>query len=160
MSPSDSDRPADPSADIETALQSLKEAGTGLRIQFLREDSCLARDRVEHPEVKTRWTGEISGQPVSPEETDAALDRMSASLQSAGWELKEDLTDAYPGEIRSVSHKKGDLFATASYQGNGPEGLRVFISTSCWDNPKGHQLLRSELDPDYGTSSSIYSDSN
>ena len=129
-----------------------------MEIRYLREESCLAEERVENTEVETRWVGEISGQAAPPETPDTVLDGISAHLQGEGWELKEDVTDAYLDEIRSVNLEKGDLFVSASHRSDGPQGIEVFVSTGCWENPKGHRMLRSELDPEYGTPSSIYDD--
>ena len=156
--------PRDPT-DLETTLQALVQErgeGSGLRIERLHEESCLSRERNEHPETETRWSGTAEGEAPPPEQTHAALDRMALHLEEAGWELVEETTNPedYNGEIRSLTYQKDELAVTATYENQGASSKfwEVFISTPCQQNPEGHQLVRSELDPDYGTPSSIYSD--
>ena len=156
--------PRDP-ADLETTLQALLEQqgqGSGLRINRLHEESCLSRERNEHPETETRWSGAAEGKAPPPEQTHAALDRMALHLEEAGWELLSETTNPadYNGEIRSLTYQQGELAVTLKYENSGAASKfwKVFIRTPCHKNPEGHLLVRSELDPDYGTPSSIYSD--
>ena len=156
--------PYDPT-EMENVLQGLLEQqgqGSGLSINRLNEESCLSRERNEHPETETRWSGVAAGPAPSPEQTHAALDRMALYLEENGWELLEETTNPedYNGEIRSLTYQQGELAVTMKYENNGATSKfwKVFISTECHRNPEGHLLVRSELDPDYGTPSSIYSD--
>lgn len=157
--------PYDP-AEMENVLQGLLKQqgeGSGLRINRLHEESCLSRERNKHPETETRWSGAAEGKSPPPEQTHAALDRMALHLEEAGWELLSETTNPedYNGKIRSLTYQQGELAVTLKYEKNGAtsKSWKVFISTPCHKNPEGHLLVRSELDPDYGTPSSIYSDS-
>ena len=163
-SSNESSSPRDP-ADLETALQALlRESGadSGLDIERVNEESCLSAERNDHPETETRWSGVAVGAAPAAEQTHAALDRMAEYLQKDGWELVEETTNPedYNGEIRSFTYQKDDLDVTATYENQSASAKiwEVFITTPCQKNPEGHQLVRSELDPDYGTPSSIYSD--
>ncbi len=156
--------PYDPT-EMENVLQGLLEQqgqGSGLSINRLNEESCLSRERNEHPETETRWSGVAAGPAPSPEQTHAALDRMALYLEENGWELLEETTNPedYNGEIRSFTYQQGELAVTVKYENQSASAKiwEAFISTECHQNPEGHLLVRSELDPDYGTPSSIYSD--
>ncbi|MCQ1996480.1 hypothetical protein [Arthrobacter sp. zg-Y1171] len=161
--PTDSARSVDPVNELETIMRGLLDEGKGvLTIESLREESCLAPERVDHPEVETGWIGQAAGTLPSSEEADASLERIATYLRNEGWELKQDATDNSPNAraTRLVSFQKDPMFITVEYL-NETSGARLdfLLTTDCRENPEGHQVVRSELDPDYGTPSSIYSDS-
>ncbi|MEB7449336.1 hypothetical protein [Arthrobacter koreensis] len=145
---------------FEQLLPALAEqAGSGLRIEDLREESCL-RPEIEEQQLETRWLGIASGEVPDGGTANAALDRIGQWLDAEGWELQDEVT--YPpdelGDIRVLMYSLDDVNLTATYRNSGRPWVEVLAVSPCRENPPEHQMQRSTLDPEYGLSSQYYQD--
>lgn len=128
-----------------------------LDIDLLREQSCL-RPELEKPQTQTAWIGHASGDVEEPGEANASLDSIRDYLIGHGWEQKNETT-AEIGDVRTLYFRNGELGATAAYDRTDHYGeVSVSLSTPCLEHPEEHQMVRSELDPDFGLSSQYYTD--
>ncbi|MFZ3453989.1 hypothetical protein [Arthrobacter sp. 7Tela_A1] len=147
-------------AQFEQLLPSLVEqAGEGLEIRKLREESCL-RPEIEEQQLETGWLGSAAGRVNDPETANAALDRLRNWLDSEGWEYRNEVTNPPEegGEIRVLIYRKDDVSVTATHRDDGGHLVEVLAKSPCTENPPEHQMQRSELDPQYGIPSQYYQD--
>lgn len=137
----------------------VEQADAGLRIEDLREASCL-RPEIKEQQLETRWLGIASGSVPDSATANAALDRIGAWLDAEGWELEDELVSppADVGDVRVLVYSQDDVVLTATYRESGQPWVEVLANTPCRENPPEHQMQRSELDPDYGISSQYYQD--
>lgn len=138
----------------------VEQAEAGLDIEALREESCL-RVEIEEQQLETRWLGAASARVDGPETANAALDRLREWLDAEGWEFRNEVSNPPEehGDIRVLLYRKDDLGVTAAFRDDGGPLIEVLLTSRCTENPKEHQMKRSELDPDYGLSSQYYKDS-
>ncbi|MBD8044233.1 hypothetical protein H9638_10490 [Arthrobacter sp. Sa2BUA2] len=137
----------------------VEQAGAGLRIADLREESCL-RPEIEEQHLETRWLGVASSQVADASIANEALDRMGAWLDDEGWELLDEVS--YPpeerGDVRVLMYLRDDIGITVTYRNSPSPWVEILLTSDCRENPAGHQMERSELDPNYGLSSQYYKD--
>lgn len=137
----------------------LEQADVGLRIEDLREESCL-RPEIKDQQLETRWLGTASGPVPDSGSANAALDRIGSWLDAEGWELEDELfsAPADAGDVRVLVYSQDDVLLTAAYRESEGPYVEVVANTPCRENPPEHQMQRSELDPEYGISSQYYQD--
>ncbi|WP_152969841.1 MULTISPECIES: hypothetical protein [Arthrobacter] len=73
----------------------VEQAGAGLQIEDLREESCL-RPEIEEQQLETRWLGKASSPVADTETANTVLDRIGAWLDEEGWERQNEVS--YPPE--------------------------------------------------------------
>ncbi|WP_157075237.1 hypothetical protein [Arthrobacter luteolus] len=138
----------------------IEEAGAGLDLEHLREESCL-RPEIKEQQLETRWLGSASGLVEDTAAASAALDRVGTWLDAEGWERQNEVS--YPpeegGDVRVLLYTKDDLGVTATHHEDGDASVEILLTSPCRENPKEHQMERSKLDPEYGLSSEYYEDS-
>lgn len=134
--------------------------GSELTLKRLREETCLSPESKD-PQTRTAWIGWAEG-PVSDEAAaQSALDALDTQLTGDGWEKKNETSPSseVPGEIRTLYFSKDELGLTAGLQRTATqETLTLKLSSPCTDQPVEHRMQRSELDPEYGMSSTSYDD--
>lgn len=137
----------------------VEQADAGLRIEDLREESCL-RPEIEEQQLETRWLGIATGAVPDSGTANAALDRIGAWLDAEGWELEDELVSppADVGDVRVLVYSQDDVVLTATYREGGQPLVEVLANTPCRENPPEHQMQRSELDPEFGIPSQYYQD--
>ena len=137
----------------------LAQAGAGLGVEKLREESCLAPE-IEDQQAETNWVGKVTGPVADTASANSALDRVAGWLDAEGWEKQNEVS--YPpeegGEVRSMVYSKDSVGLTATYRRAAAPMVEILVSTPCMDNPPEHRMQRSEQDPDYGLSSQYYED--
>ena len=148
-------------AQFEELLPALiEEAGAGLDLEHLREESCL-RPEIEEQQLETRWLGVASSQVAGAAVAHEALDRMGAWLDAEGWQLLNEVSNPPEegGDVRVLLYTKDDLGVTATYRESSSPWVEILLTSPCRENPEDHRMVRSELDPEYGLSSQYYEDS-
>ena len=132
-----------------------------LEVVAVREESCL-RIEIEEQQTKTRWIGSLEGLPADAAAANGALDSIRAALETDGWSLISETDDPgnEVGDVRVLSFQQGGMDLSAVYARNGDvaESVEILATTDCTEHPDEHQMLRSELDPEYGISSRYYPD--
>lgn len=127
--------------------------GASMKYQRVREESCGRPDEGE-PAAKTAWIGWASGKVTSHAAVNRALTGMDTYLRSDGWEKKREVAEAdnHPSIARALYYHRDGLDLTAEVQrtGNGL-AMDLNLESPCTDQPSGHQLEHSRLDPDGGT---------
>lgn len=73
----------------------VEQAGAGLQIEDLREESCL-RPEIEEQQLETRWLGKASSPVADTETANTVLDRIGAWLDEERWERQNEVS--YPPE--------------------------------------------------------------
>lgn len=151
--------------ELEKVFPRLQQEAAGdfeLKVTTLSESSCL-RPEVGEQQEQTRWEGILRGAPADAAGADAAVSAIIAALQEQGWTLdrETDFPEEVNGTVREVTLHHGGIHATVTYSRSEvkPEhAVEVLAVTGCIDHPRDHQMLRSPLDPQYGTSSKYYPD--
>ncbi|WAP52348.1 hypothetical protein OL239_03440 [Arthrobacter sp. ATA002] len=147
---------------LELLFPSLEETAAGsveLSVYRLRESSCLPPE-LDNPHTQTSWQGILRGQPADAGAAYAAIDALALELQSEDWAVtaEHDTPDVEIGQVRIIYLKQGAVNLRLIFERGYPDTVEVVATTACVDHPKEHRMQRSELDPDYGTSSQFYPD--
>lgn len=163
--PSASDSaPATAAAEYRTRFEQLlpelvNRSGAALEVESLREESCLAPE-VEEQQTETRWVGMAGGALPDSVAANTALDDVGGWLDADGWEKQNEVTNPPEegGDVRTLLYAKGDLGMVATYRENGGPSIELLLTSPCTVQPEDHRMQRSDLDPEYGTSSQYYDD--
>ena len=142
-------------------IQAETASAVDLEVVAVREESCL-RIEIEEQQTETRWVGSLQGVPADAAAANAALDSIRTALEADGWTLtrETDEPENEVGDVRVLIFQQGDMDLSAVYARNGDvaESVEILATTDCTQHPTDHQMLRSELDPEYGISSRYYPD--
>ena len=146
--------------ELEQVFPLLQQETAGkaeLGVRTLSESSCL-RAEIREQQEQTRWEGILRGAPADAAGAGAAVDALVAALQKQGWTVDREANspDEENGTVREVILHHGGIYATVTYSRSDVEPehtVEVLAVTGCTDHPHDHQMLRSPLDPQYGTSS-------
>lgn len=138
---------------IEEVMPGMIRAAGWESIGILREQSCNDSPDAETASSVTRWFAAAGRRDAGQDEARSVVDAVREHAESTGWASNE--STGGPEILYAASQK--DLTLVVRYStdsGSGPLGVE--ISTPCLDMPDGHTMLRSELDPMYGSPSSLY----
>ncbi len=138
---------------IEEAMPGLVRAAGWDSIGVLREESCNDSPDTATASSETRWFAAAGRRDADADEADAVVAAVREHAESTGWSGK----DSTGGPEILYAASQGDLTLVVRHSGgSGTRPLGVEISTPCQAMPEGHAMLRSELDPMYGSPSSLY----
>lgn len=163
--PAPSARPAEdamPELDVLfPELLALTGEGSPLRVTSLREESCLDPVMDENWNRLTRAMGTATGRYEDHATAQAAMDTFQTYADSNGWAVDYEVRKEKDnnGVVHEINYTKDGLTLLAIYDHADRSDSRVvqlIISTPCAENPEDHQMIRSKLDPEYGTSSRLY----
>ncbi|MFB9071901.1 hypothetical protein ACFFIO_12755 [Citricoccus parietis] len=149
-------RSAEQGRAMEAEIPDLVRAAGWDSVGQLAENSCLGDPDPEQASRETHWTGASGRVGVSREDAESAAERIQDAAERRGWEhLKRGNTA--PNSENLYAAAKGDLTLNVTYtSGTGRPGLSLQLSTECLEMPAGHTMIRSVLDPMYGSADPLY----
>lgn len=149
---------------LDPLLPNLLEAageGSPLRISDAKEESCLDLTHDDNWNTLTRTMASVDGRYADHPSAQGSMDALKAYLQEDGWALDDEVRNEENnnGVVYEVSFHKDELSLTARYDHAARDGRRfveLVITSPCVENPDDHQMIRSSLDPEYGSFSQHY----
>lgn len=125
-----------------------------------REESCLDRVKNDNWNRATRIRTDTEGEYPDYESAQADMDTIQAYLEEQGWILdREDHGGRDSSYVNVLVYDKGDLSFVGSHEYDEYDGRRTVdftITTECAKQDKGHEMVRSKLDPDYSLNTQYY----
>ena len=148
--------------ELLSPLPDLAPEGSQVQITQLRETTCL-RPEDEAPQTETSWVGVVSG--AVPSGAAGYQSQLVQQLEDAGFEVRNTVagpTDGgsgQNGDLTTTYTRRCELSAVVTHSlSGGTDQVELLAKSPCQPHPEDHQMLRSELDPEYGLSSSLYPD--
>lgn len=139
---------------LEEQITAAADALGTRRIERVAEVGCTSNANPEAQAQVTQWEARISLDVASDDEANQMARALAHSLLNGDWQGQ--LSDLAPSDaplrvlLRATSEDGTTALEVRHKNSAGENYVAIVMETACRQNPEGHQMVRSPLDPGYG----------